>query len=240
MTLAPDVPARTPQLLRRLDPRWRLATLAVWAVAASAVITPAGAVAGFAGSVAVVALAALPPLWVVRRLQTVVPFLLMLAVPMILLRGEAGARAAGLVALKTSAVALTAMTLFALSPLPELLRAGRSFGVPATLLHVVLLAERYVFVLTEEFGRLRVAARARGFRFGASPRSYRILGTGLGALTVRGLARADRVGRAMACRGFDGFMPRHVGRTSLGDVAAFLAAVTAAAALLAADRWPWS
>jgi cobalt/nickel transport system permease protein len=55
---------------------------------------------------------------------------------------------------------------------------------------------------------------------------------------VRSAERAERVGQAMRCRGFDGrFRSLVVCRTTWADVIVFLLIVLSAAGLLVADRF---
>ncbi len=96
----------------------------------------------------------------------------------------------------------------------------------------------YVFVLADEFARLRIALRLRGFRNRASLHSYRTVGHVTGTLLVRGAAQAERVAQAMRCRGFDGrFRSWHDFRTRPADLLFFLCVISAGAGLLAGDIW---
>jgi cobalt/nickel transport system permease protein len=66
---------------------------------------------------------------------------------------------------------------------------------------------------------------------------YRTLGHVAGTLLVRGHERAERVGQAMRCRGFDGhFRTLTTFRTTAADVTAFLLIVGGAAGLVLLDR----
>src|SRR5437868_4244073 len=79
--------------------------------------------------------------------------------------------------------------------------------LPAALLGLggaLVLTYRYTFLLAEELGRLRIALRVRGYRNRANLHSYRTIGHVAGTLLVRSHERAERVGQAMRCRGFDG------------------------------------
>jgi len=99
-----------------------------------------------------------------------------------------------------------------------------------------MLAYRYVFVVGEEFVRLRNALRVRGFRSGANRHSYRTIGQVSGTLLVKGYERAERVGQAMRCRGFDGrFRALSSSSTSLADVLFFILVAGAAVSLVAWD-----
>src|SRR5262249_10391141 len=109
--------------------------------------------------------------------------------------------------------------------------------VPGLLVQLAMLTYRYVFVLAAELARLRVALRVRGFRNRVTRHSYRTVGHVAGTLLLRGSERAERVGQAMRCRGFDGrFRTLTTFRTTGADVALFALIVLCAAGLLA---WDW-
>ena len=78
----------------------------------------------------------------------------------------------------------------------------------------------------------------RGFRNRADMHSYRTIGQVAGTLLIRGHERAERIGQAMRCRGFDGvFRSLQPSATSWRDVLAFASLVFWAAGLLAWDWW---
>ncbi|MDT8422537.1 MAG: cobalt ECF transporter T component CbiQ [Desulfuromonadales bacterium] len=89
------------------------------------------------------------------------------------------------------------------TPLPELMRAARSFRCPPLLVELTLIIYRYIFLLLEETERIRTAQRARAgystFRYGL--RSSSMLG---GMLLLRTYDRAERSFEAMRCRGYRG------------------------------------
>ena len=94
--------------------------------------------------------------------------------------------------------------MLATAPLEVTLKAAHALRVPGLLVQLALLSYRYLFVLGDELARLRVALRVRGYRHRANWHSYRTVGHVAGTLLVRGYERAERVGQAMRCRGFDG------------------------------------
>src|SRR5207248_11787887 len=117
-----------------------------------------------------------------------------------------------------------ALVLLGTAPLPTTLHAAQRLRVPAVLVQIALLTYRYVFVLTDELGRLRRALRVRGFRARPNRRTYRTAGHVVGTLLLRGAERAEGVTRAMRCRAFDGrYRSLAEFRTRLADVM-FLAA----------------
>ena len=63
---------------------------------------------------------------------------------------------------------------------------------------------RYIDVLHQEYQRLRIAMKARGFRPQNSRHTYVSFGYLVGMMLVRALERSERVLAAMKCRGFSG------------------------------------
>ena len=126
--------------------------------------------------------------------------------------------------LKATATLTCVLVLLASAPLDVTLKAAHALRLPGVLVQLALLTCRYVFVVADELARLRVALRVRGFRNRATAHSYRTVGQVAGTLLVRGAERAERVGQAMRCRGFDGrFRSLTAFRTRAADVLAFVA-----------------
>jgi cobalt/nickel transport system permease protein len=93
-------------------------------------------------------------------------------------------------------VILTNTTRFA-----ELLRGLRRLGSPRILVLNLGFLYRYLFVLTDEVMRMRMASECR--RVGRLPvkREIRLLGSMLGSLLLRSFERAERMYQAMLSRG---------------------------------------
>ncbi len=149
-------------------------------------------------------------------------------------------RALTLLAKAASVVSLILVVLVT-APLHDTFKAAQRLRVPGWLVQLALLSYRYVFLLAEEFVRLRTALRVRGYRNRAGLHSYRTIGQVAGTLLVRGHERSERIAQAMRCRGFDGrFRSLHDFRTRGVDVLFFAAVIAGAAGVLAwdlAQRW---
>jgi cobalt/nickel transport system permease protein len=251
MTLAFSLPPQTDSPLGRLDPRWRLAGLTLWAVAASLLATLPAAAVALVAALVLAALARLPARWCLERLGAVALFLAVFTLPLPFLIGGdgpavewgplrltwAGARAALMIGARALTILIVLLALLASGPLDATLKAARSLYVPGVIVHLILLTYRYIFVLAGELGRLRIALRVRGFRKRPTWRAYRAVGNLAGVLLVRGFERAERVGQAMRCRGFDGqFYSLTEFRTRPSDVVAFVAFAVTAAGLWLLDR----
>jgi cobalt/nickel transport system permease protein len=246
MTLAFTPPPCPDSPLRRLDPRWKLAALALAALVAAVLRALGPALAALAGSLLLAAVARLPLRWYLERLGALALFLMVFAGPLpFLVRGEGAVWQWGplsvsergtLVGLLLCTKAVTLVTLvmvvLATAPLDATLKAAHALRVPGLLIHLGLLSYRYLFVLADELARLRIALRVRGYRNRAGWHSYRTLGHLAGAVLVRGQERAERVAQAMRCRGFDGrFRSLTAFHTTGTDVLVFVVVVIGAALL---------
>ena len=218
MTLAFELPDCPPSLVRRWDPRWKLAGLLLAAFALALLQTSGPALAALAGAVFLVALARLPLRWYLQRLGTaVVMFAMFFAwLPFVVETGHetfdiesltfswSGLMHLVRLSAKLAAMISLILGLLGTTPLHDIFKAARALHVPKLLVLLMLLTYRYVFLLTDEFARLRTALRVRGFRNRANLHSYRTIGQVAGSLLVRSHERSERVGHAMRARGFDG------------------------------------
>jgi cobalt/nickel transport system permease protein len=235
--------------LCRLDPRWKLAAIA-WAIGITAMLqTLPGVALAAAGVLSLLCLARLPARWLLPRLGMAAIALLAFAIwlPFSISQGSPPARLGPLsvsprgitvaltVFLKGLAIVSLVLTLIGAAPLERTLKAARSLRVPSVVVQLLLLAHRYLAVLVGELMRLRLALRVRGYRNRANWHSYRTVGHVAGTLLVRGSERAQRVGQAMRCRGFDGqFRTLDEFRTRVVDVA-FLVVIVS----IACTVWAW-
>ncbi len=218
MTLALSLPPCPDSLLARLDPRWRLAGLLFAALTAALLQTLPSIGLALLGSLLLVLLARLPGAWYLLRIGTLALALAVFVLPLpLLLDGPGpayhwgwlkltwhGAAVALILAGKALTIVNLMLVLLATGPLDSTLKAARSLGVPGLLVQLALLTYRYLFLLADELGRMRVALRVRGFRNRPNHHSYRLIGQLAGILLVRSSERAERVSQAMRCRGFDG------------------------------------
>jgi cobalt/nickel transport system permease protein len=251
MTLALDLPPPAESFLSRVDPRWRLAAFILAAAATATFRTlPAAAVAALAAFLLVL-LSRLPLSWFLSRLVQILPFLILFTIwlpftvdahgsrwqvgPLHL--SAAGVHAAATLILKAVTLLTLMIVLLATAPLPTTLQAAHALRLPSLLIHLLLLTYRYVFLLAQEFTRLRIALRVRGYRSQFRLHTYRTIGHVAGTLLVRSHDRAERVGQAMRCRGFDGsFRSLATFHTTIGDIAFFMMMGTNAGLLWA---WDW-
>jgi cobalt/nickel transport system permease protein len=238
MTLAFDPPPAGDSPLRRLDPRWKLVALGPAMLAVSFVHSLTIACTALAGAAVLAFVALLPVRWLARRFGALAVALGPIIVLLPLVQGVEGVRVAALLAAKGMAVVLLVLVLLGTAPVPTTVHAAQALGLHGILVQIVLLSYRYLFVLADEFDRLRRALRSRGFRAGTNRHTYRTAGHVVGTLLVRSAERAEGVAHAMRCRGFDGrFRSLCDFRTRTRDVVFFSVALVAAAALVVWDVW---
>ncbi len=123
----------------------------------------------------------------------------------------------------------------------RLLRPAARMGAPVAALGTVLsLALRFIPLVSEELGRIRLAQRARGARFdeGSLVERIRVWGSVLTPLMIGLFRRSDRLADSMAARCYDASAsgrlpaPRPLGP---GDRAMLVGGLLASAALIAAS-----
>lgn len=206
-----------PGPLTALDPRGRVVGALVFAIAVVSLDSLAALSLGLALGLAFAVAARLPLAATARRVAVVDGFIIVLLLtlpfttpgtPLLTVMGlsasEEGAVHALRIALKANAVMFTLLALVGTLDEARLGHALARLRVPAKLVHLLLMTVRYIDVLAGEYGRLRIAMKARGFRPGLNVHTLRTFGYLVGMLLVRALERAERVLDAMKCRGFDG------------------------------------
>lgn len=234
--------------MHRLSARAKLIAVVVFVV--TVVLTPREWVVAFAGYVVVVAsaliLARVPLRRVATGLTIEIPFVLFAAVlPFVGPEpaGFAGLSVPGLWAawniLIKASLGVLAATVLAATTLPvELVSALQSMRMPTTVVAILTFFIRYVDVVADQYSRMRVAQQARGLKV-SSPRSWPILGVGLGALFVRSFERGERVHLALVSRGYDGRMPEPAAAPAGSWRTAALLPATAIAILIVNGLLRW-
>jgi cobalt/nickel transport system permease protein len=252
MTLAFSLPPPTQSMLSRLDPRWKLAALLLAAAVIATLHTLPVAVVACAGTLALALSARLPGRWLLQRLGAASLFFALFALPLPWLSigdgpswslgplrvSQHGTEVALLLVVKALALLTLFLIIQATAPLETNLKAAHALRIPSLVVQLSLLSYRYIFVLGDELRRLRIALRVRGYRRRMSRHNYRTAGHIAGTLLVRGYERAERVGQAMRCRGFDGqFRSLNKFITRPVDILVFVLIAASAAALLV---WDWT
>jgi cobalt/nickel transport system permease protein len=207
-------------LLARIDPRIRLVAALLFALSLALLSAPPTLVVALLVAVLAVAVSGLAAGQALRRMAGVEGFLIVLLVtlpftvpgtPLFSIVGLSasaeGLERALILVLRVNAAVLAIMALLGGLGGQRLAGAMTGIGLPPVLASLMLLTMRYAAVFGDEYRRLRIAMRVRGFRAGSNRHTWRSLGHLVGMLLVRSLERAERVRAAMLCRGFTGQFP---------------------------------
>lgn len=147
----------------------------------------------------------------VKKLALLIPFLLLMSLPIIFSAGLPPAPDRVELALLITLKALTAMTftlfIFTNQPIEEMLEAMEHLKVPAVITTVIYLAYRYGFLFIQEMQTTIRALKSRLFDARLGRYSLQIYGELSGGLFIKSINRSETVYRAMASRGFQGSMP---------------------------------
>jgi cobalt/nickel transport system permease protein len=177
------------------------------------------AYAGYAGVLAgVVALAKVPPTYLLKRMVVEVPFVLFALMLPFFAHGprtevlglsvsEHGLLAAWGLLVKGTLGVLASLTLAATTEPQDLLVGLERLRMPSLLVQIMGFMVRYLEVVTTELQRMKVARDSRGFD-ARDPRQWPVLARSAGALFIRSYERGERVHLAMLSRGYTGKMPR--------------------------------
>ncbi|MGH8912634.1 MAG: cobalt ECF transporter T component CbiQ [Acidimicrobiia bacterium] len=170
-----------------------------------------------AALIGVVSLARIPVGFVLSRLVAVAPFVVFALLIPFIATGEQvtvlglslshdGLWAMWNVIAKATLGGTVSILLAATTEVPDLLRGMGRLRVPAVLTTIASFMIRYLELVAEELGRMRVAMTARGY----DPRwlsQARPIAASAGALFIRSYERGERVYEAMLARGYTGVMP---------------------------------
>ena len=186
------------------------------------VATPRGWYLAYAGYllllVAVVAVSRVPATYLLKRMVVEVPFVVFAVLMPFIATGPrvdllgvtvsaSGLAAAWALLAKGTLGVLASLTLAATTEPRDLLAGLERLRVPSLLVQIMGFMVRYLDVVTDEMGRMRVARESRGFN-ARDVRHWPVLARSAGALFIRSYERGERVHLAMLARGYTGTMPR--------------------------------
>lgn len=185
------------------------------------VATPGHWYAAFAGYlgvlVVVVALARVPPRYLVARMLVELPFVVFaVLLPFVALGPRTeflgltvsapGLLAAWTLLAKATLGVIGGLTLAATTEPQEIVRGLERLRLPHTMVEIMGFMVRYLEVVGDDLRRQQIALNSRGFS-ARDPRQWPVLARSAGALFIRSYERGERVHLAMLSRGYTGRMP---------------------------------
>jgi cobalt/nickel transport system permease protein len=201
--------------IHRLDPRAKVIVILVFIVSVISFgrYELSALVPFFIFPIVMVALGDLPPLYIIKKIMLLCPFVLMVGVfnpifdrTVLVQLGPIGITGGWVsflsIILRSVLTVSVALILVGVTGFPAICRALEQLGMPQAFAVQLVFLYRYIFVLTDEGSRM---ARARELRSnGAKGLGMKTYGSLLGHLLLRTWSRAERIHMAMLTRGFTG------------------------------------
>jgi cobalt/nickel transport system permease protein len=210
--------------LHLLEPRSKIVAFTAMIVSALSIPVSHGSIffVYFFVTAILMGISQVPLTYLVGRTLVILPFIILasLAVPWNGLMGL------GALFMRAILCLLLLMLLTNTTRFVELLRGLRRLGCPQILVMNLSFLYRYLFVLTEEAMRMKLARDCR--RVGRAPffEELKLLSSMLGTLLIRSFERAERMHCAMLSRGYFGDFPVFSPRKFSWRDLAFLSLVT--------------
>ncbi len=203
--------------IQRWDPRFKIASLGMLALAIAMIKTVPVAFLALLLALIVMVVSALPMHFIRHGLSFVLFFLIPFFLIMPLTYpGEAsfhvlglpfswdGLRLATLIFVKAIAIVLTTFVIFGSSRFDISMISLQYLKCPTVVVQMLLFTYRYTFVFLEEMRRMQTSMRARGFVPKTDRNTLKIYGNFVGTLLVRSFERTERVYKAMLSKGYQG------------------------------------
>ncbi len=203
--------------LHRTDPRFRLVSALLYSIVVAVLYGFFSLIASAVFSLALVRAAGLDGKTVLKRLALVNGFVLLFLLILPLTAGgdiffsigflhiyQPGVVLALQIALKSNAIIMAFIALVSTMNFSTLGHALNSLGLPHKFVFLFILTYRYIFVIEQEYKKIWRSIKIRGFSPKTTLHCYKTYAYMIGMIFVKASARAERVYRAMRCRGFNG------------------------------------
>ena len=115
-----------------------------------------------------------------------------------------------LLLLKSNLILFLTILLIATTSVFSLFHAFHHLKFPNKLVVLAFFTYRYIYTVKEEYSILLKSAKTRGFEIKTSLKTYKTFAYILANLLVKSFKRADKIYKAMLCRGFNGTFPLYV------------------------------
>ena len=108
------------------------------------------------------------------------------------------------ITLKSNTIIMAFIALVSTMSFATLGHTLNSLGLPRKLVFLFMLTYRYIFVIEQEYQKIARSVKIRGFTPKTTLHCYKTYAYMIGMILIRASARAERVYKAMLCRGFNG------------------------------------
>lgn len=111
------------------------------------------------------------------------------------------------IVVKACAIALLMEPMLGTSSLSATLHGFSRIGIPSSIIQMILLSHRYIFVFHQELIRMLRSMKVRGFTARTDILTMKTMGNFFGMLFINSYDRTQKVYEAMLCRGYQGNFP---------------------------------
>lgn len=204
-------------IIHRTDPRFRLVSGIIYSIVVAILHSFPALTASTLFSIFLLIIAGLDIRTVLKRLALINGFVLLFWLILPFTAGgniiytigplniyEPGVALALQITLKSNAIIMAFISLISTMSFSTLGHSLNSLGLPKKFVFLFILTYRYIFVIEQEYNKIWRSIKIRGFTPKTTIHCYKTYAYMIGMIFVRASARADRVYRAMLCRGFNG------------------------------------
>ena len=140
--------------------------------------------------------------------MTMVPFLLLMTLPLLLSSGFDFKDESTLMAISIVIKSLLSIMLMRTAtyghPIHELIQVLNELKFPQPIVHIFFLSTRYIFVIENIIINLLAALKARNFKMKLNTFSIKVYGQITGGMLAKAMTYGHKVNQAMMARGFNG------------------------------------
>lgn len=228
--------------IHRWSPRVKIVTCFISVFLISAINTPKFVITCFIALLLVVLLMGLKLKDLIKKTSILLPFIIFMSLPILFGKGldidPERLNTVLLLAFKSLSSLYLMFIMFFTQPMWEFLGALSYLKIPDSVMSIIFLSWRYVFVLGNKLKNMYKALVSRLFEPKFKKATFNTMGQVMGGMLIKSLDTSDIVYNAMVSRGFDGSIPVSKPRdiTFIDIVKSFLF-ILPIVILLIVERW---
>jgi cobalt/nickel transport system permease protein len=221
------------------EPRLKLVFTFLFICAVAAASNWIALAIGFVFVSFLIAISGIPVRHVLKRYAEALPFIAMVSLAGLF----SGWQIAAIMFARTTVAVLAIILLASTTPFFEILSAFQKMRIPQIFVQMLMFTYRYIFVLSDEMGRMAQARKARGFSGGRhlfDKHGMGVISSSIGMVFVRAHERGERVYASLKMRGYDGTV-KTPERRGIGprDIAFALCFTVVSALIFLIQFWKW-
>ncbi len=197
--------------IQRWDPRTKIVTCISLVFLISAVKNPKNIVLICLFLLGIVLFMGLEFKDLIKRTSLLFPFLIFMGIPILFGQGipisNERKEIVILLAFKSLSSLYLMFIMFFTQPMWEFLGALSFLKIPNSVMSIIFLSWRYVFILGNRLRDMFKGLYSRGFKLKFSKATFNVMGQIVGGMLIKSIDTSDTVYNAMLLRGFDNKIP---------------------------------